>query len=219
MSQVPGLDTSDMVSVHRAFREAFAAAPTLAGSASEDAGGRVELVGNFYANVLEFLRVHHEGEELLLFPLLRERCPTEVATVDRIGAQHHEVDGAVAMAQELLGRWPTEPGPEVGRRLAESLVSLGIQLTAHLDDEERELLPLCAGNLSEQEWGALPEHAMRAFAGDKVWLILGLIFEQMDGGQRAHVLAHMPPPALRMWTTMGERAAAQLITEVRSPLR
>ena len=216
MDQAPELDTSDMISVHRAFREAFAAAPELVGGAS---GDRVGLVGNFYANVLEFLRVHHEGEELLLFPLLRERCPDQLATVDRIAEQHHDVEGAVARSQELLGRWISEPGPEMGRRLADALESLGKQLASHLDDEERELLPLCVGRVSAPEWGALPGHAMQSFAGDKVWLILGLIFEQMDERQRAGVLAHMPPPALQMWTSMGEQSAALLITEVRAPLR
>ena len=214
----PPLDTSDMLSVHQAFREAFGSAAELVAGASGGTRARVELVGNFYTNVLEFLRVHHEGEELLLFPLLRERCPDDVATVDRIAAQHHDVDGAVARAQGLLGRWSTGSDPEVRQNLAESLESLGRQLSVHLDDEERELLPLCAGNVSAEEWGALPGHAMESFTGDKVWLILGLIFEQMDEGQRAEVLAHMPPPAVEMWTSMGERASAQLISEVRSPL-
>jgi len=98
--------------------------------------------------------------------------------------------------------------------VADALEALRVQLCAHLDEEEAEGLPLCAENLSIQEWGALPGHAMASFRGDKIWLILGLIRERMNDGQRAAMLEHMPPPAVEMWTNFGEQAFKELSNEV-----
>jgi hypothetical protein len=72
-------------------------------------------------------------------------------------------------------------------------------VTEHLGDEETKLLPLCSTNLTEQEWGALPGHALGAIAGDNFWLILGLIRQRMNDEQRARMLSHMPPPAVEVW--------------------
>ena len=44
------------------------------GIASGDAE-RVALIANYYENILSFLEAHHDGEEHLVFPLLREPTP------------------------------------------------------------------------------------------------------------------------------------------------
>jgi hypothetical protein len=98
--------------------------------------------------------------------------------------------------------------------VADSLEALGVQLNAHLDEEETDALPLCAEKLSIEDWGALPGHAMANFHGDKMWLIWGLIRERMTDGQRAAMLEHAPPPAVEMWTTFGEQAFKGLSNEV-----
>ena len=84
----------------------------------------------------------------------------------------------------------------------------------HLDEEERLGLPLAAEYLSAEEWGQLPGHGLRAFDGDKVWLILGLIRERMNEAQRDAMLEHMPPPVVEMWTGFGEHAFMELAAEV-----
>ena len=89
---------------------------------------------------------------------------------------------------------------------AQGLYALCGHLEEHLEEEEQNVLPLAAANLSIEEWGALPGHGMAHFEGDKIWLILGLIRERMTDEQRADMLAHLPPPALEMWTGFGEQA-------------
>ena len=49
---------------------------------------RAALIANYYDNILHFLEVHHESEEQLVFPLLRQRCPADGPTVDRMEAEH-----------------------------------------------------------------------------------------------------------------------------------
>jgi hypothetical protein len=107
-----------MLAVHRALRTALAAAPVLVGEIEPGDSARVGLIANYYDNVIAFLAVHHYGEDLLLFRLLRERCPEEIASIDRVNAQHHDVDEAVAEATELVAAWPTNPDVQqrLGRR-------------------------------------------------------------------------------------------------------
>ena len=216
-TSVPRPDVSDMYAVHGVFRDALGAAPRLVGGIDPGDAARVALIANYYENILSFLDAHHDGEEKLVFPLLRERCAGEDALVDEMKGQHEE---AMALLEEALRALAAWPAGDAGSQKAteEALVALGDQLVHHLDDEEERVLPLAAANLSMEEWGALPGHGMANFHGDKIWLILGLIQERMTDAQRAAMLEHMPPPALDMWTGFGEQAfkdySAEVVVEV-----
>ncbi len=210
-------DVSDMYAVHQALRDSLGCASQLVRAVDRSDAARVGLITNFYENVLLFLHVHHDGEEKLIFPLLRERCQGERALVQQMEAQHADVVGLIERSHAALGAWAGGE-PAAQEESAAALGDLDTRLEEHLSDEERQLLPLCADNVTLEEWGALPGHALGAFSGDKVWLILGLIRHQMTQDQRDAMLAHMPPPAVEMWTTMGEQAYKNLIAEVGPPI-
>jgi hypothetical protein len=209
----PQPDTTDMLAVHAVFRDTLAAAPGLIDGGSHGDAARAAVVANYYDNILRFLEVHHESEEQLVFPLLRQRCPADVEVVDQMAADHAEMLALLEQAQSAVAAW--ESGDADGAASArDALEVLRTQLIAHLDREESSLLPLCGPNLTAEEWGALPGHAMASYRGDKVWLILGLIRERMTDEQRAAMLEHMPPPARDMWTGFGEQAFNELSAEV-----
>ncbi len=207
------IDVSDMFPVHNTLRDTLAAAPRLVTEVDDGDPERRELIANFYDNVLAFLHAHHDGEETLVFPLLRERCAGQLEMIDVVAGQHRDVDQLVAESGDALKCWHGGDALAKGRS-AQAIGALGERMADHLNDEEQQLLPLCATNLTEQEWGALPGHALGSFEGDKVWLILGLIRERMSDKQRADMLAHMPPPAVEMWTTMGEKSFVDLMDAV-----
>jgi hypothetical protein len=118
-------------------------------------------------------------------------------------------------SRALVGDWVQGADRFRGQDLAQALAELSEPLLAHLDEEERVILPLCAAHLSAPEWGELPAHGLGSFRGDKVWLILGLIRENMTEDQRNEMLAHMPPPAVQMWTSMGSSAFDAFVAELR----
>ena len=206
-------DTSDMRAVHQVFRSSLASAPQFVGSAAGDDERRV-IIANYYANLLSFLEVHHDGEEKLVFPLLSERANEHRAVVDRAAAQHAEVVGAMATVNDSLGVWEGGGDPDASK-VAWSLQALDSVLSPHLDQEEAEIVPLAAEHLTIEEWGMLPGHAMGNFAGDKIWLIMGLIRENFTPAQRDAMLRNMPPPARTMWETTGEASFNDLIGQVR----
>jgi len=210
---IPRPDTSDMVAVHQVFRTSLAAAPALVASTRGNEA-RQALIADYYGNVLAFLAVHHDGEELLVFSLLTERAPQSQELLTRMVAQHKQAVAAWEEAKAALARWSAQ-GDGAAVAAADALVSLGVVLQVHLDEEEVEVLPLASEHLSLEEWGALPGHGMANFGGDKVWLILGLIRENFTDAQRQNMLEHMPPPARAMWENMGEAAFAEMISAVR----
>jgi hypothetical protein len=134
-----------------------------------------------------------------------------------MATQHADVVGLLQRSDGALSAWAGGDA-DAQEDAAVALGALGGRLEQHLDEEERQVLPLCAEHLSLGEWGALPGHALGSFTGDKVWLILGMIRDQMRQDQRDQMLAHMPPPAVDMWTSMGEQAYKNLLAEVGAPL-
>jgi hypothetical protein len=209
----PRPDVTDMIAVHRVFRDTLAAAPALVGGAPSSDQARVELIANYYDNILRFLEVHHDGEEALVFPKLRERCPGEVGVIDKLESQHKEVVRLLEEAEGSVAAWAGGDAA-AQRAVADRLEALRAHLVMHLDEEEATALELCAENLSPEEWGALSGHGMANFTGDKVWLILGLIRDRMTEEQRIDMIEHMPPPAVEMWTGFGEQAFKELSAHV-----
>jgi iron-sulfur cluster repair protein YtfE (RIC family) len=209
----PRPDTTDMFAVHGVFRDALGAAPTLVGGIAPGDAERVALIANYYENILSFLHAHHDGEEVLVFPLLRERCDGTGELMDLMAEEHHEALELLEQAKAALAAWPG--GDAAAQQAAqERLMELGSHLNEHLLEEEQKVLPLAGANLSMEEWGAMPAHGMAAFDGDKIWLILGLIRERMTDEQRAAMSAHMPPPALEMWSGFREQAFKEYSTVV-----
>ncbi len=208
-------DTSDMLIPHNLFRSAFASAPDIIDRVPDGDAAQAAVVNSYFDNVLRFLDAHHGGEDALIWPLLIERCASEAALISRMEGQHEAIHELRARTDTALRTWTDTPNQATGQAFANALASLHAELDVHFGEEEREILPLASKNLSPEEWGALPGHAMGHFTGDKIWLILGLVLEPMTSEQRQFTLSLLPPPAVEMWTTMGEAAFNEFITRVR----
>jgi iron-sulfur cluster repair protein YtfE (RIC family) len=206
-------DTSDMANVHQVFRSSLASGPDFVASAAGSEGRRA-LISNYYLNLIDFLEVHHDGEERLVFPLLAERAVDDQAVVEEAARQHAEVMTLMERVKSSMRDWEST-GDAKAPAAVESLRTLDEVLIPHLNDEEVIIVPLASRHLTQQEWGQLPGHAMGQFGGDKIWLIIGLIRENFTEAQRQMMLERMPPPAREMWESMGEAAFTELIAQVR----
>jgi hemerythrin-like domain-containing protein len=209
------IDTSDMLIPHNTLRDALGRADALIGSVTPGDTARAAVVGSFYDNVLRFLDAHHDGEDALLYSRARQRAPEHVVLFDRMEAEHRAVAASDTTAKELLAAWTADSGSGNAGALAGALSDLRTVLANHLEDEERAFLPIAATTFTEEEWGELPGHVARTFSGDKLWLILGLVIEQMTDEQRALTLAHLPPPVVEMWNGPGSANFAAFIADVR----
>jgi hypothetical protein len=204
-----------MVQVHRVLRNAIQEAPALFETVLAGGPDRVEQVGTYYANVLDFLKVHHEGEDEVVWPLLCERAPEHADEVRRIAGQHDLVTRLLDSSMAAVATFRAAPDASSATAAAAAIAEVGEALLPHLDEEEAFIVPLAAKHIYAPEWGQLPGLAMRTFGGDKLWLILGLIREQFRAEQIAMMDANMPPPVFQMWNEQGEQAFTEFISELR----
>ena len=148
------IDTNEMLLIHRVLRREVGALPELIRRANNDPA-RARIVGPHAVEMLDFLHVHHSGEDELLWPVLRPRVAVEGDLLDRMEAQHHQVAAAIADVERDLPGWTTSADPVTGERIATRLGEMNTVLTEHLAEEEKQILPLVAANFSQAEWDAL----------------------------------------------------------------
>ena len=157
----PGVDTHEMVLIHRVIRREFGQLPRLFRSAANDRA-RSKVIGAHAREMLHFLHTHHTGEDELLFPLLRERAALDPELMDRMDAQHAQVNDAVAAVSAELPAWTASADAVAGERMAALIEAAMPALIDHLAEEEQKLLPIVSVTLTQSEWDALGKHGMSA---------------------------------------------------------
>ena len=207
-------DVSDMYAVHRALLGALDAAPECVGRAGPDPA-RVEVIGSFYENVIEFLHVHHSGEDELIYPVLEERCPESRPELARVNDQHQSLYAPMDAGRSAVATWRKAASTASAQAVIDAIASIAAALRPHLAEEEAVVLPLAASWISPDEWGRQAGHNMMSFQADKPWLMLGLVREQLDQEHRDGMLAGMPPEMRTMWTEQMEPAFIAFTAEVR----
>jgi hemerythrin-like domain-containing protein len=208
-------DVADMYAVHKALMGALDAAPAYVGKAGSDPE-RVEVIGSFYENVIEFLHGHHTGEDEVVYPVLEQRCAERRSDLARIDDQHKLLHAPMDAGRAALAAWRATPTPENAQALIDAIASIDETLRPHLTEEEAVVLPIAAQWMSQEEWAELPGHAMATFRADKPWLPLGLVAEQLDQKHRESMLVGMPPEMRTMWIEQMEPAFNTFIADVRS---
>ncbi|SEU34711.1 hemerythrin domain-containing protein [Nonomuraea wenchangensis] len=80
------------------------------------------------------LHAHHEGEDNALFPHLGSEHPELAETLARLRSEHQVVARLMERIRQLLDHDGTAIGEELDR--------LATELEAHLDYEEKQLVPI-----------------------------------------------------------------------------
>jgi hemerythrin-like domain-containing protein len=208
-------DTRDMLAVHDVFKKAFGDAPGQLASVSDGDAQRARYLADYLGEVLWLLHAHHAGEDEILFPLLSRRAPEERELFSRMEAQHAALLSSLQAAESAAERFGRSGSAVDGQALAGACKSLREALVEHLDQEEKDVLPIAARCVSPPEWGALPAHALSHYEGTRVWLPFGLVLEAMSDAMREDLLAHVPPPVSQMWFGGGSDAFAREMATIR----
>ncbi|MDC2958081.1 hemerythrin domain-containing protein [Streptomyces gilvifuscus] len=209
------LDPQEMVVLHRVFRREIPLLADLIEVAAPGDRRRTAVLAAHLDLVLGALGEHHEGEDDLLWPKLRERAAPGDNVVSRMAGQHEAIASALAAATELSHRWRTQADRDTALLLAEALRTLDLHAAAHMDDEEEHLLPLMTDHITPREWTEVGERGRRSVPKTKLLIFLGAILEDATPQERRLFLSQMPAPARLLWRTLGTRLYKRTTDRVR----
>ena len=195
-------DVHDMVVVHRAFRREFRLLPPLVRAVAAGDTARAAVLGAHAGLLLDGLHLHHSGEDELLWPKLLERCPPDTALIERMEGQHEEVDHCIRRLRSALPRWEAEARPAVTEEVASTFDRLNAGLLVHLDEEEREILPIAARHVSPAEWAQLGEHGFARMTRAQLPLMFWMVVEDATPEEAAEMYANVPLPVRLLLRTV-----------------
>ncbi len=198
-----GCDTTDMRIVHRLFRREFRLLPGLVCSVKPGDLGRAGIVAGHADEQIDALHHHHAGEDDLIWPRLSQRAALDAELIAAMGQQHQHIASLLAAAQTQLQAWRHSA---TGVDLIETLETLSGRLDAHLDQEERYVLPLVERYLTAQEWAEVGRRGMASIPRRRRLVFLGCILEDADPAERREFLAaHVPVAARIAYRLIGRR--------------
>lgn len=190
----PLVDIRDMIVVHTGMLREFRLAPAAVTRTRPGDRKRATAVAGHLRFIGDLLHHHHQGEDDLLWPKLRDRAqPKALEAVDEAEAQHHEIDVTPRRVEQLRAAWADDPGTVNRDRLADELTRFHAVLRDHLDLEERALLPIAAMVLTDQEWHAIGEAGIAAIPKSALPLTFGMFAYEGDPAVLTDMLRSAPP--------------------------
>jgi len=198
-------DVQEMVVVHRMFRREYGLAPVLVRGVAAGDRDRAAVVAAHLTEVSTMLHHHHLGEDDLVWPRLHARTPVSGDLVHRMEAQHTTVGGLLEKVEALLPVWAAGAAQAQRDELATVLDALGPALEEHLDEEERDVLPLIAQHLTAAEWDELGERAVAVIPKARLLVLLGYILEGTSPQEHRTMLGVVPPPVRLIYRGFGRR--------------
>src|SRR3712207_1614667 len=187
-------DVHDMVVVHRVFRRELRLLPQLVREVAPGDTTRAAVLAEHGRLILAGLHLHHTGEDELLWLKLLERCTPDAELVHRMEAQHERVHDALQLLGPALDRWEAEARPAVTEEVAAGFDALRTALLEHLDEEEREILPLAARYITPEEWARLGRHGAEEMAFRHLPILFGAVAEEATPEEMVAILATQPAP-------------------------
>jgi hemerythrin-like domain-containing protein len=212
----PMADSHDMIVVHTMFRKQFAAIPGLVSAVAEGERDQVAIVADHVAWMVEFLHAHHEGEDMMVWPRLVERCPTEVEPlIFTMESQHH----ALALALEDLAArardWRGSAATADRDALAEAATVLLVRIAEHLDLEELKVLSLIDQYLTEKEWKQVGGSGLKKMSFAQLKVAFGMILDDAPPEHVQTMRDTIPRAPWLIFSALGPRAYSKYAQRLR----
>ncbi|SEN18206.1 hemerythrin domain-containing protein [Actinacidiphila rubida] len=209
MSTGTGYDTPSkidflmMYAAHDAFRRDLARLVAAADSTTGD----LTAFRQGWATFERYLTIHHTAEDNSLWPPIRAKVgavPERLALLDAMEAEHSVLDPLMASIDQQLAGGGTS-------RLRSTVEELGAALTAHLEHEETQGLPLVDAVLTEKEWNAFSQEQRRAVGFKGGAHFFPWVLDGAPPSVERRVLALVPPPVRflyrRQWRPKYEKSS------------
>jgi hemerythrin-like domain-containing protein len=206
----PMADSRDMLVVHDMFRRQFAAIPGLVRSVPAGAGAQVAVVADHVVWMTTFLHAHHEGEDLMVWPRLLERCPSETEPlIFTMEAQHHGLAEALDNLAAKAAQWRETSAVPQRDALADAATHLLDRIAEHLDLEERQVLSLIDRYLTEKEWKQVGGSGLKKMSFGQLKVAFGMILDHATPEQVQTMRDTIPRVPWTIFALLGPRAYAK----------
>lgn len=182
----------EMLAVHDCFRKEFASLPLNVKGTPEDGTERAAIVGGHVLLMTAMLTAHHDGEDAVLWPLLRERAPQTATMVEDMGAQHVRMTALIERAQEQAHAWMATTDVQTRSALHTTLIALEREVLAHLAHEETEVLPIAVEVVSREEFIEMARHSRESMTLEQLAIGMGMIVDDTTPDNAETILASLP---------------------------
>lgn len=190
-------DTRMMGIVHSALKRDLRRARDVLGAEPPPRGRQRVALGEHVSWMLDFLHGHHSGEDLGLWPLVRDRNPGAAGLLDSMEADHARIAPAAEVAAAAAAEYAPTTTDAPRAALVSALDDLLGVLVPHLDREVAEAMPVVSASISDREWKDIEQRyfvkkkSTRELAMEGHWMIEDIDPEGYD------VVVHTVPPVLR----------------------
>jgi hemerythrin-like domain-containing protein len=208
-----------MVLVHRVFRREFRLLPLMVRDVADGDTEAASRVSRHAREMADALHHHHQSEDELLWPRLRQRTPVDAALVERMEAQHHVIGEIFERVDAMLPMWQRPARAGDRDALAADLAELHARLEEHLDEEEQHILPIVGRTITAPEWDELGQRGFAAMSKRRALVFLGHILESASPAERSRFLRRVPPPVRLLYRLIGRRAFTRETTALRAGLK
>lgn len=199
--------------IHKAARRVLCQAIMVAGSADARSDEAVEAVQKAVEEVVFVLRGHHDHERDFVDGLISRYGPEQR---DEVEAAHTASDEALDRVESLMVRVIAEPAATRNpllHRLYLDLSALAADYFAHLDFEERRVMPVLNAAMSRTELVELTDILRSSVEPTEMCRFMQSMLPSMNVLERSDMLtgmAHAPP---EIWALFRSAALDALSTE------
>ncbi|WP_051801374.1 hemerythrin domain-containing protein [Actinocatenispora sera] len=194
----------ETVLAHRAFRRASALLAARIAAVEPGQPRRAAALAGRLRAYQRALRGHQGCQDRLLWPVLLARCDLGADLVLRMRAQHERLAGTLTAIDVALPGWVATTAEDDRDRLVAALVEHHAVLAEHVDEEDRDLLPLAADHLAAHEWQALRAQLLARLRRPRLFTYLGIVLTHADRAERRLVLATLPRRDRLGWYLVGK---------------
>jgi hypothetical protein len=186
-------DTRMMGIVHSALRRDLVRIRIVLEGEEPLSGRRRTALGEHVLWLMHLLHIHHEGEDIGLYPMVLRNDPSTRELAEDMDADHHRITPAIT-ALEDAGCAYRDGVADSGNGLLRAIAGLEDVLLPHLAREELEMMPVVSGCVSEREWRQwneeinLKSKSTMYLAEEGHWVL-----DNLDAESRTLVVGQVPP--------------------------
>jgi hypothetical protein len=127
-----------------------------------------------------------------------------------MAGDHVRIAEAVTRTQSLLAQWQAQGDQAVADELSSCVAELTTLVVEHLDDEERNAVPIIENHLTPDEWqAAINRGAAFLSSHPRLGIVLGgLVLDYAAPDERRKFLAGVPLPQRMLVRLLSARVTA-----------